>query len=352
MKRIEDLKKLKTSLNVDEKKEITNLSSRTLYWPASTFNGPLRTLQGIQEITDKIVNSENEIPRHEAKGFTGKSILLFQPNFHLVENMPAEYMHIVCIGVVKRLTELTFAVGEIRQRVTKRKLCDPKDFNEMIRLVKLAKEFSRRCRNLDFSVMKASEFRNLLIFHFPIVIQCIGDEYKAEQNVWLDLVFVIRACVISNAEFDKIDKKLITNCCKHCYVNYEKLYGAKNCTFSIHTVLSHLLLIRGKSPLPARSAFCFESFYAEMKNLFCPGTISPLKQVLQNTIMKRKIANHQCEKKRKFQPKPMKENKQNNHSIYTLSETGHNLYTIISSNDDGTFTCFKQGKFNVSFNML
>lgn len=164
LKKIEDLTKLKNNLVNDEKKEISSITSRHLFWPASTFNGTPRTIESIEEITNKIQNSNQELSRHEAKGFYGKSILLSQPNFHFVYNISAEYMHSVCIGAVKRLTELTFAVGENRPRITKRKLCDPKMYNELIKLVKVAKEFSRRCRNLDFSVMKASEFRNLILF--------------------------------------------------------------------------------------------------------------------------------------------------------------------------------------------
>ena len=350
IKKIQDLSKLKDNLLRDQKRDISAITSRHIYWPASTYNQPIRTVENIHVVTDHIVNSDVEIPRNEAKGFYGKSILLSQPNFHFVENMPTEYMHCVCLGTVKRLTEMTFSVGDNRTRVTKRKLCDPKHYNDQIKKVKIARESSRRCRQLDFSVKKASEFRNMILFYFIIVIDCIGDEHKIEQNLWLDLAFVIRACVITNEEFHKIDKKFINKCCQNFYNNYEKMYGPNNCTYSIHIVCSHLLQMRGKSPLTSRSAFCFESFYSEMKNLFCPGTISPLKQVLQNTIMKRKIGNHQCQNSIVFNAKPKKENRENNHSVYTLTENGHNFYSIISSNDDDTYTCVKQGKFNASFN--
>lgn len=348
--KIDDLMKLKRNLINDEKKEISAITHRNLCWPASTFKGPLRTLEGIEEITDAIENNDSELPRHEAKGFRGKSILLSQPNFNFILNLHVEYMHGTCLGVVKRLTELTFSVGDNRPRVTKRKLSDPKLFNNKIKYVKLCKEFSRRCRNLDFSVMKASEFRNVILFFFIIVIDCIEEQYKAERNVWLDLAFVIRACIVSNYEFDKIDKNFINKCCQQFYNNYEKLYGPRNCTYSIHVVISHMLLIRGDSPLTSRSAFCFESFYSEMKNLFCPGTVSPIKQILKNTIMKRKIGHHHCKKKIKYQVKPIKENKENNYSVYTINENGHNFYKIISNNNDNSFTCYKQGKFNASFN--
>lgn len=56
------------------------------------------------------------------------------------------------------------------------------------------------------------------------------------------------------------------------------------------------------------------------------------------------------QKKFVYKPKPLKENKENNHSIYTLTENGHNFFSIVSYNNDNTYTCYKQGKFNASFN--
>ena len=75
-------------------------------------------------------------------------------------------MHLGCLGVVKRLIELTFNIGESRKRVTKRKLSDANLFNSLMSSVQVAREFSRRCRQLNFGVFKAQEFRNIILFFF------------------------------------------------------------------------------------------------------------------------------------------------------------------------------------------
>ena len=349
-KTIDSLKEMVEKLKKDEKKEISSSGSRNLCWPASTMNGELRSEEKIRHIVNLIESSEEKLPPHESKGITGRSLLLGLNDFDLVENVSAEYLHLVCLGTVRRITELTFKVGENRQRVTKRKLCDPKEFNKKMRNIKVPKRFSRRCRNLDFSVLKAAEFRNIILFFFILVIECIGDDYNTEQNVWLDLAYAIRACVISEKEYSKIDKKVIIASCANFYKKYEKIYGPKNCTFSIHTVGSHLLNVRGDSPLPFRSAFLFENFYSEMKNLFCPGTSSPLKQILQNCIMKRQLETHKCRNKIVFKKPPKKETRENKSMVYTLSEDGHhNLYNITNV-DNNIMTCVKQGKFPAQFN--
>lgn len=348
-KKLETLNKILLDLDTDEKKELKKIGGNKLCWPATTMNGNLRTIENITHIVNSI---EDDVPmsKEDCKGFRGKSVLLSQPNFHFINNISTEYMHSTCLGVVKRITELTFKVGEHRQRVTKRKLSDPKHFNMSIRLIKLPGECSRRCRNLDFSVLKATEFRNLILFFFPIVLDCIGNEHNVEKNVWLDLAYMIRTCIVTNEEFDFISNELIVRVCIHFYRNYEKIYGVSNCTYSVHVVGSHLLQMRGTSPLNSRSAFKYESFYAEMKNLFCPGTPSTTKQILRNCLMKRQLENHACVKKIKYQIPPRKETRENNSSIYVLNGNAHEMYNIKEKNPNKTFTCVKQGKFTAQFN--
>ena len=316
---IETLKNMLKSVEENFKEEMKKVKCKHLCWPHTTANGNPRTIENINAIVDEIESNENPLPREVAKGFKGRSILLNKEQFHFVDNINTEYMHSVCLGVVRRLVEVTFKVGQNRIRVTDRKLSDPEHFNRLIRNVQLPNECSRRCRNLDFAVLKATEFRNILLFFFTIVLQCIEKKYKTERKLWLQLVYVIRACVITNAEFDAIVKKSISGLAVAFYKNYEKVYGPNNCTYSIHIVASHILKIRGDQPLTERSAFVFENFYAEMKNLFCPGTVSPLKQILKNCIMKRQLQRHTCSSPIKYSPMPSPQKKILERKIIILS---------------------------------
>ena len=346
-----DLKNIDTFM----KEELKKNTQTHLCWPYSTVNGNPRTIENVTEIVNLIESAEGPLDRHVTKGITGKSLLLDIEGFDYIGSVSAEYMHSLCLGLVKRLVELTFKVGQIRVRTTKRKLSDPKDFNRLIRNVQVPGELSRRCRNLDFAVLKASEFRNIIIFFFPLVIKCIGNEHVKERRLWLQLAFVVRACILTNDEFAKINNNQITGHSHSVYKNYEKLYGAHNCTYSTHIILSHILQIRGDEPLTERSAFIFESFYAEMKNLFCPGTISPTKQVLRNCFIKRQLQGHQCTNTIKYSKMRALEDlnvgKENNHSVYVITENGHEMYNIIDDNAN-TFTCIRQGKFEAHFKEL
>ena len=161
---------------------------------------------------------------------------------------------------------------------------------------------------------------------------------------------MIRSCVLPNEEFRKIDKELVNHACENFYKLYEELYGQINCTYSIHTASSHLLRIKGSRPLTYKSAFKFESFFSELRNLFHPGTVSPLKQILQNCFMKRMLKYHICEKKLYLSPEKNKSGKENNSLIYTYGEDETiTMYKIFEKIDENSFNCKKQGKFTASF---
>lgn len=128
-------------------------------------------------IIEKIENDE-PMTIDEAKGVQARSIFFDIPDFDFVRDMPVDYLHCVCIGVTKRCFELTFSVGEVRQRTSKRPLSSPSLFNNKIIKIKFTREFNRRVRDLDFSVYKGQEFRNALLFLFPVIISCIEENSK------------------------------------------------------------------------------------------------------------------------------------------------------------------------------
>ena len=264
------------------------------------------------------------------------SPLLNLEYFDFVLDAPAEYLHSSCLGVVKRLVELTFSVGIIRPRKTKRKLTCPSKFNVLIIAILSPCEFSRRVRALDFSVWKGQEFRNLALFFFPIVIECLEPSTAPEKKLWLYLAFILRACVLPKKEFQAVKLEDIEYCCVQYYKLYERLFGESNCTYNTHVVFSHILDIRRHGPLTETSAFGFESFYGEIRNAFTPGTVSPLKQIMEKIYLKRALSNHVCDPQITFKVKDTA--MECNNLIYTYKHGEYKLYKIEEIHDD-EFTC-------------
>ena len=156
-----------TLLNVqkDLQKELKKGQNKKshIVWPYSTKNQEPRSAGKMLEIVEKIENNE-PLTHDEKKGVIRRSPLYQVPSFDIVKDSPVDYMHAVCIGVGKRLIELTFKIGDARPRKTTRKLSSPADYDKLMLQTKVIGEFPRRARELKFSVMKATEFRNVIIF--------------------------------------------------------------------------------------------------------------------------------------------------------------------------------------------
>ena len=340
---INTLTSIKDYLSVSLR-ELSKHKSKVV-WPYSTSkNAEPRTKETVLDIVNRIENGEN-LTSEECKGVVGRSPLLTLENFDFVIDVPTEYLHSMCLGCIKRLVELTFNVGISRPRITRRKLTPVSVFNALIASIKGPCEFSRRVRDLDFSVWKGQEFRNLALFFFPVVLECLPENAK-ERRLWLLLAFMMRACCIPTQEFQQTKLEDIEYCSDQYYKLYEQLFGVYNCTYNTHIVFSHPLQIRSHGPLTLTSAFGFEQFYGEVRHSYTPGTVSTLKQVLQKVYLRRELSRHTCKPRIVF--KLNDTSLECNNLIYTFRFGEYHLYKInhISETD---FTCVKIKTDNISF---
>lgn len=338
------LDSLKNILNEAEKMGKKNKKSSHIVWPASTMNGEERTKEKVIAIVDQIEEGI-EMSQSDKKGIKGKSLLLDIDYFEYVTCLPTEYMHLVCLGIVKRMLELSFSVGETRSRNINRPLTPPTLFDEAMKNVKVFKECSRRARKMDLAVMKAQEYRNCLIFFFPIITKCLENSEK-EIKAWEMLAFMIRACILPNEEYSNVNENHIKYCLKTFYVLYQQLYGEKNCTYSVHVMCSHLPTMRKYGPLTETSAFRFESFYAELRRSFQPGTTSVVKQMLQTVMLKRMLSKHVCREAMYLSAKDTA--LECNSLIYIFTNNTYVIYKIMSIEHD-TLTCNQLGNHEVEF---
>ena len=334
------------SLRDELQKSLSALRRKSnILWPYSTRNAEPRSRNSILKIIEKIENNE-KLTIDQAKGIVRRSPFLDIPRFNIVYDIPCEYMHTGCLGVVKKLVEMTFDVGENRPRNTKRKLSSSKEFTKLMLITKVFKEFSRRARALDFSAFKAQEYRNIGLFFFPVVVECIEIGEK-EMTLWLlFLAYMLRSSVITSEEFNPLSIDVINNCCDQFYHMFEQLFGAQNCTYNLHVLCCHLLEIRTHGPLTETSAFKFESYYGEVRKSFVPGTSSPLKQILKKILLKRNLRNHFCASNIFISnyETPLECNNivykfvRNEFLIYKVSDVSNNIVT-----------CQKMGQYPVSF---
>lgn len=339
--KIENLLSLKSELQ----KSVNSMKKKShIVWPHSTMNSQHRSRNSILAIVEKIENQDT-LSIDESKGVLGRSLLLDFPDFNFTYDVPTEYMHCACLGVIKRVVELTFDVGINRPRITTRKLSSTSKFNQLMLCTKVTKEFPRRARKLDLAVFKALEYRNLVLFFFPLVIECIEINAR-ERKLWLNLVYMIRSSVIPTVEFLPLQLEVIKECCETFYKLFEQLFGELNCPYNLHVLCCHLLEMRTHGPLTETSAFKFESFYGEVRRSFVSGTCSPLKQILTNVMLKRIIGNHVCENSIHISnyDTPMESNR----LIYVYKNKEYYIYEIAEINELD-ISCHKVGQYPAEF---
>ena len=159
----------------------------------------------------------------------------------------------------------------------------------------------------------------------------------------------MRSCVIPTEEFRAIDLSEIRDSCEIFYKLFEELFGIENCSYNVHVVCSHILEIRTHGPLTETSAFKFESFYGEMRRSFVPGTISPLKQILKNVLLKRALSKHVFANNIFISnyDTPLESNK----LIYCYEKKKYLIYEISDINDN-ELICHKVGQYPVTFDEI
>lgn len=242
-------------------------------------------------------------------------------------------MHNVCLGVVKLLFLLTFDVGVSRIKGIRRQKVT--QLSEKLLTVKNPSEFSRRTRIIDFANFKAQEWRNLILFYFPLVISSI-QERKNEKQLWLLLAFIVRAYTLPEEHYEDILLKVnLKNLQKIFYQKFESHFGKEHCLYNVH-IFYHLDLLRKLGPITRTSAFSFEGYFSLLKNDYQVGTQSIGKQAMNNSYS-RILSGHTCEKKLKFCFKATK--KCDDTIVYF--ENGGFFKLISCSKTVGFFVCQK-----------
>lgn len=101
-KKDKQLKLLVDMLAEMKKRKVSKKQSHPV-WPHCTSNGPPRTQEQILSTLEMIdENGRSQLSADDVKGVVGRSLFLDIHYFNIVRDMPVEYMHVGCLGAVKR----------------------------------------------------------------------------------------------------------------------------------------------------------------------------------------------------------------------------------------------------------
>lgn len=182
-------------------------------FPKSTMNSPERTWSSVMDTVRAIEQGRINIkraPAEEYKSIVGRSLLCGLRSFAVLDQVPAERLHLVDLGITKRMIGMMydFPLGknDKRKPVTFRPAPREK-LNSAMKNCKSVSDMSRRPRAVDPANWKAQEFKYLLLGFWPVVS---GTCDKTCIRVWLLTVFLVRAvCLPDQDYYDITDRKSV-----------------------------------------------------------------------------------------------------------------------------------------------
>lgn len=212
----------------------------------------------------------------------GTSILQELPGLDMIKHFPCEYMHLVTLGVVKKLIHIWVDGKPGPHKLASSKI---KDLSKLIVLKssEVVSEFSRKPRGLsDLARWKATEFRQFLMYLGPVVLKNIvsDDDYKLFMCLFVSISLLSGES--THLTFNDYASQLLLFFVR----NFGILYGKHQISYNVHALTHVALDCKNLGPVDKYSAFKFENYLFQIKKLVRTPN-KPLIQVLHGLERKR-----------------------------------------------------------------
>jgi hypothetical protein len=198
-------------------------------------------------------------------------------NVGMVSQFPLDYMHLVCLGVMRRLIAL-WRKGPLNTRLSAREIESISQSLVMVRSF-VPSEFARKPRSLlEVDRWKATEFRQFLLYTGPVVL--LGKIPNPLYQNFMLLSVGVRI-LLSPAycrQPSRVDyaHDLLVLFVQHC----GDLYDRKLFVYNVHGLVHLADEVRLHGCLDNISAFPFENFLGQLKKLVRQPNF-PLQQVIR-----------------------------------------------------------------------
>lgn len=228
---------------------------------------------------DKRTN-ESFLRQDDKEFHTGETLLTTVPGLDFIRCFPLDYMHLVCLGVVRSLVYL-WSFGPVPKKLPSQVL--NKISGELIAFkINIPMEFNRKPRSLnDIKRWKATEFRQFLLYSGPVALKVVfSQEYQSLYNHFLSLSIAISILLnpkfLMNSDYIAYAKTLLV----HFVETTKDLYGHKYLTHNMHGLTHIADSVEDFGSLDCSSAFPFENFLQFFKRKIRKGD-KPLQQIVK-----------------------------------------------------------------------
>lgn len=189
------------------------------------------------------------------------SILKEIPSFQFVSKVPLDYMHLVCLGIVRTfLSFLTsagknYSLGTENMRRINRRIQKFKDYTP--------DEFVRKPEGLSFlSQWKATQLRQYLLY---IGYVALSDVVPPNiLNTFMRLCVAIRICCSTESSlYDEAHFQLL-----RFIEEFADIFGEEHVSHNFHNLCHLRVDVELHGPLDKFSAFKYENFMGSLKKMF------------------------------------------------------------------------------------
>lgn len=223
--------------------------------------------------TDKDFRSKKDENYH-----TGESAVLEIPNFDIVRNIPLDYMHLVCLGVVRKLLYI-WLFGDLKVRLQSKKVAAISLQLENILKSYMPCEFVRKPRSLSFvKLWKATEYRSLLLYTGPIAFKDYLRKDLYNNFVTLHVAIRILCCSQFQNLMDYAQELL-----EYFLTTFILLYGIHNVSHNIHGLIHLVQDTKKFGVLDSFSSFKYENYLQTLKRLLKKHD-KPLQQIIRRYL--------------------------------------------------------------------
>lgn len=258
-----------------------------------SFNGYFGCTRCVQEgeyVNGRVVYPEmsselrtNEMFRNQSYGedYHKGTTPLIKLNINLVSQVTLDYMHLVCLGVMKKL--LHFWVRKLQFKMVTESIQDVS--SALVHLTNyLPHEFSRLPRSLDvIEHWKATEYREFLLYTGPVVLKKKLPTLYYQHFMCLSIAIRILCSETLHSKYLNYARSLLI----YFVTQYKEIYGKEYITHNVHNLIHLADDVEQFGSLDNFSAFRFENYLHTIK-LNLEHCRNPLKQITNNILKQRK----------------------------------------------------------------
>jgi len=208
------------------------------------------------------------------------SLITKVPHIDIINSFPLDYMHLVCLGVMKKLIFLW--LGNLKHAPLSVRL-QSKNVTTISNHLLLLKsfityDFSRVPRSLlEVARWKATEFRLFLLYTGPVVLKSILTDECYSHFICLHVSFrILLDPYVKNDELINFCDRVLTYFVK----KFGKLYGNQFISHNVHGLLHVVDDFKKYGALDKCSCFPFENYLKNLKKMVRKSE-KPLEQVIK-----------------------------------------------------------------------